>query len=266
MEWNDKGLILGVRRHGETSAILEVMTENHGRSMGLVRGGRSSRLRPILQIGNTVEINWRARLEEHLGVFQVEGEKFRAAELMEIPLGIHAMQTLAAHLRLLPERDPHRGLYNAAQIILDHLDEPQKTARLFIRFELVLLEELGFGLDLTSCAATGVEQELVWVSPKSGRAVSREAGRPYEAQLLALPDFLVSGNMSNVPAGLAKPSDWHLEEGFALSWHFLNRHCYVPRGVKPPHEREGLVSRILKSLRLQNAAARTEEIEGPLHV
>jgi len=248
MEWKDKGLILGTRKHGETSAIVEVMTENHGRHMGLVRGGRSSRLRPLLQAGNSVDLVWRARLQEHLGTFQIESDSLRAAHLMELPLGIHGIQTIACHLRLLPERDPHAGLYRAAQIILDNLDEPQKAARLLISFELALLDELGFGLDLSECAATGARDELVWVSPKSGRAVSRSAGIPYEKQLLALPDYLVKNALVHSGAQFVKPADWHLEKGFKLSHHFLDRHCYVPRGIAPPHEREGFIRRILQAL------------------
>lgn len=250
MEWNDKAVILGVKRHGETSAILEVMTKTHGRCMGLVRGGRSSRLRAVLQIGNSVDITWRARLEEHLGVFQVEGENLRAANLMEQPFGIHGVQTIAAHLRLLPERDPHVGLYEAAQIILDNLDEPHRAGRLLIKFELALLSELGFGLDLSECAATGTQQDLIWVSPKSGRAVSRKAGQPYEKQLLALPDFLIDETSQQTSE--RKPIEWHLEQGFKLSFHFLDRHCYVPRGIEPPHERDGLIKRIMRAMLQEN--------------
>lgn len=252
MEWNDKGLILGVRRHGETSAILEVMTEQHGRHLGLVRGGRSSRMRPILQVGNSVDLVWRARLDEHLGTFQIESEKLRAAELMEQPLGIHGLQTISSHLRLLPEREANQGLYRAAYVILDNLDEPQKAARLLIRFELALLEELGFGLDLKECAATGSTDELIWVSPKSGRAVSAEAGRPYEKQLLALPNFLVQNALDQQEKDFVKPADWHLERGFNLAYHFLDRHCYVPRGIKPPQERAGFIKRILRALEPQD--------------
>jgi len=143
-----------------------------------------------------VELVWRARLDEHLGTFQVESEKLRAATLMQYPIGIFGLQTLNSHLRLLPERDPNQGLYRAAEVILDHLDEPEKAARLLIRFELALLEELGFGLDLKECAATGSKEELVWVSPKSGSAVSAEAGKPYEKHLLALTDFLAKNTLS----------------------------------------------------------------------
>lgn len=254
MEWKDKGLILGVRRHGETSAILEVMTKEHGRHMGLVRGGRSTRMRPILQVGNSLDLVWRARLDEHLGTFQVESDFLRAAQIMEQPLGIHGLQTIASHLRLLPEREANSALYEAAQIILDNLDEPQKAARLLIRFELALLEELGFGLDLAECAATGTKEDLVWVSPKSGRAVSASAGKPYEKQLLALPEFLISNLNKSEVDGFVKPLSWHLESGFNLAYHFLDRHCYIPRGLTPPQERAGFIKRIMRALEVEPAA------------
>lgn len=250
MEWSDKGVILGVRRHGETSAIVEVMSEAHGRHLGLVRGGRSSRMRPVLQPGNSVSLDWRARLEDHLGVFRIEGETLRAAALMESSLGIYGLQTLAGHLRLLPERDPHAGLYRAALVMLDHLDEPEKAARMLIRFEIALLEELGFGIDLSECAATGSRADLVWVSPKSGRAVSREAGMPYSDRLLPLPDFLLEEKnrppRSNAETGL--DARRRLREGFDLALYFLERNVYGPRGIRPPDERAGLIKRILRSL------------------
>lgn len=246
MEWKDEALILAVRRHGETSAILELMTASHGRHLGLVRGGRSSRLRPVLQPGNSVAIVWRARLEEHLGTLQVEAETLRAAALMEQKLGIYGLQTLAAHLRLLPERDAHSGLYHAALVFLDNLDEPQKAARLMIRFELELLDELGFGLDLTRCALTGAHTELAFVSPKSGRAASREGGMPWRDQLLRLPSFLLPEEAR--PKGEAPPAEGEIEAGFALAFHFLDRHVYGPRGVKPPEERAGFIRQILREM------------------
>ena len=254
MDWKDEGLILGVRKHGETSAILEVMTAAHGRHMGLVRGGRSSRQRPVLQAGNSVLLEWRARLEEHLGTFAVEGQSLRAAQLMELPLGIYGLQTLAAHLRLLPERDPHPGLYEAALVVLEHLDDPERTARLMIRFELAILEELGFGLDLGKCVATGSKAELVWVSPKSGRAVSREAGKPWEGQLLPLPPFLLDEKSRTLLAAEGRQAEAAsmanlLGEGFNLSFYFLDRNVYGPRGIRPPDERAGLIRRIRSAVK-----------------
>jgi len=178
MDWQDEGLILGVRKHGETSAIIEVMTKAHGRHMGLVRGGRSSRMRPILQPGNSITVEWRARLEEHLGTFQVEAGELRAASLMVASSGIYGIQMLASHLRLLPERDPHPQLYNAALVLLDNFEHSEIAASLMVRFELAMLEELGFGLELDRCASTGQTNQLSYVSPKSGRAVSKDAGLP----------------------------------------------------------------------------------------
>ena len=186
MEWTDEGIVLGVRRHGEAHVLAELMTEQHGRHLGLVRGGISSKLRPILQPGNGVRAVWRARLDQHLGTFIIEGTQLRAERLMLSATASYGIQTLAALSRLLPERDPHRDIYLALLEIADRLDEPDWAAALIVRFELMLLAELGFGLDLSECAGSGATEELIYVSPKSGRAVSREAGEPWKDQLLAL--------------------------------------------------------------------------------
>lgn len=244
MEWQDEALILGVRKHGETSAIVEVMTLEHGRHLGLVRGGRSKRMRPVLQPGNSANIRWHARLEEHLGTFTVEPSELRAAQLMSSQMAIYGIQLLASHLRLLPERDPHQGLYKAAHVIMENLEQPEIAASLMIRFELALLEELGFGLDLASCASTGRTEQLVFVSPKSGRAVSRDAGTPWADKMLTLPSFL---NRMEVDWGRV-PETVEIRDGFALSGYFFERHIYVPRGLKPPDERIGFMRAISKIL------------------
>ena len=129
MEWQDEGIILGARKHGETSAILEVMTRAHGRHLGLVRGGRSRKQQPVLQPGNRVSLTWRARLDEHLGVFQAEPLAFHAARLLDSALAIYGLLTLAAHLRLLPERDPHTALYETLAIVIEHLGDPRFGGR-----------------------------------------------------------------------------------------------------------------------------------------
>ena len=185
MEWTDDAIILGTRRHGETSLILELMTPAHGRHLGLVRGGRSRRQQPFLQPGNALSVTWRARLEEHLGQLTVEPTAERASHLMQSATGIYGMQMLAALLRLLPERDPHPALYETLGPILDALHDPQDAAELFVRYELAILNELGFGLDLSQCAATGATEDLAYVSPRTGRAVSREAGAAYQRQAAA---------------------------------------------------------------------------------
>src|SRR5512143_3046646 len=199
MQWIDEGIVLGVRRHGEANGILELMTREHGRHLGLVRGGFGSRLKPILQVGNGVSANWRARLDEHLGNYTVEGMRLRASSFFGAPHAIYGVGHLAALMRLLPERDPHEGLYKVFEHILDRLDDAAAAAPMVVRFELQLLSELGFGLDLEQCVATGASTELIYVSPKSGRAVSRDAGEPWADKMLRLPAFL--RNADTQPSG-----------------------------------------------------------------
>src|SRR5215212_1519783 len=210
MQWIDEGIVLGLRKHGESSVILELMTRAHGRHLGLVHGGRSKRLQPVLQPGNTVHATWRARLDEHLGSYTVEGGELRSARFLGSPLALYGLGALAALLRLLPERDPHPALYDTAQVLADHLDDSHVAPALFVRFEVALLAEFGFGLDLRRCASTGVTRDLVYVSRKSGRAVCSAAGEPYRDKLLALPPFL-----RGQPNG-ADPSLAEIAAGFAL--------------------------------------------------
>jgi DNA repair protein RecO (recombination protein O) len=233
MQWSDDAIVLGCRRHGEAGVILELMTRDHGRHLGLVHGGRSRRLQPVLQPGNAVRAVWRARLDEHLGTYAVEGEELRSARLIRSPLALYGVATMAALLRLLPERDPHPGVFEAAAVLLDHLCEPSAPG-LFVRFELEMLAELGFGLDLTRCAATGARTDLIYVSPRSGRAVSAEAGAPYRDRLLALPGFL-RGEGSD-------PSRDELRASFALTGHFLDRRVFEPRGLAAPEARARFVA------------------------
>ena len=236
MEWREEAVVLGVRRLGETSVIVEVMTRARGRHLGLVRGGRSRRQQPVLQPGNSVAAHWRARLDEHMGTFVLEPVELRAARLMESGVGLHGVQLAAAHLRLLAERDPHVRLYDGLVVIVEHLHDPATAAGLMLRFEIALLEELGFGLDLTRCAATGQPNDLAYVSPKSGRAVSREAGEPWRDKLLALPSFLVDRTVADDPGAVM--------EGFRMTGYFLDRHVFGPRGLGEPPARSGFLSAI----------------------
>ena len=190
MEWTDEGIVLGVRRHGESSAIAELLTRGHGRHLGLVRGGASSRMRPMLQPGNTVRAVWRARLDEHLGTYQVEGTRMRAATMLAASHAVYGVTHLASLARLLPERDPHEDIYEMLDQTLNDFDDAGEAAVHMVRFEMAMLTELGFGLDLTRCAATGATGDLIYVSPKSGSAVSRQAGEPWRDKLLRLPSFL----------------------------------------------------------------------------
>ncbi len=240
MQWTDEAIVLATRRHGEHSLILELMTPAHGRHLGLVRGGRSRRRQPFLQPGNSLSATWRARLDEHLGNFTVEPTTERASRLMQGACGVYGLQLLAALLRLLPERDPHPRLYTALAAILDALDAPLMAGELLVRFELEMLSDLGFGIDLSSCAATGSNDDLAYVSPKSGRAVSRSAGEPYAERLLVLPAFLLArrDNHPDAAAVLA---------GFRLTGFFLAHRVFAPRGIAEPEARAGLISAVARS-------------------
>ncbi len=240
MEWRDEGLIIGIRKHGETSVILEAMTPKHGRHLGLVRGGRSRRMQPMLQPGNNVSLVWRARLDEHLGHYAVEVTKLRAANLMASAAALHGLNLLAALLRLLAERDPHAALYEAALLIADHLEDTKIGPALLVRFELAVLAELGFGLDLSRCAATGVSEDLIYVSPKTGRAVSRQAGAPYVDRLLRLPGFLRGD------AIVEDSAQADLRDAFDLTAYFLERDVYGPRGLCLPETRRAYLSEVAK--------------------
>jgi DNA repair protein RecO (recombination protein O) len=239
MNWEDEGIVLGVRRHGEANAIAEVMTRGHGRHLGLVRGGAGSRMRPILQPGNTVRVSWRARLDEHLGHYTVEGLRLRAADLMIAAHSAYGLIHLAALCRLLPERDPHGEVHEALDIILDHLADRGQAATLIARFELQMLTELGFGLDLDQCAATGATAELIYVSPKSGRAVSRLAGEPWRDRMLNLPAFFR-------PEWDGQPQNDQLAQAFALTGFFLERHVLIPRGIAMHDARASFIGAALK--------------------
>jgi DNA repair protein RecO (recombination protein O) len=230
MQWSDEGIILSVKAHGETAAVAEIFTRAHGRHLGLVHGGRSRRMRPVLQTGNHVDATWKARLAEHLGHVTVELRKGYAAQAMEDPLALAGLSSLCALSRLLPERDPHAALFEVALFVLGYLDEPEVWPALMVRWELALLEELGFGLDLAACAATGGNDNLIYVSPKSGRAVSASAGDEYKDRLLRLPSFLAKGRQ-----GAATIAD--VVDGLALTGHFLETRVLIPRGDAMPAAR-----------------------------
>lgn len=241
MEWHDRGLIIGVKKHGETSVILEVMTRAHGRHLGLVRGGRSKTMQPYLQMGNDVGLTWRARLEEHLGFYTVEPLTLRTSVLMENSEVLQALNHVSGLLHLLAEREPHPRLFAAAEKILAHVEESGKLAALIVRLEILLLAECGFGLELNSCAATGSVENLAFVSPKSRRAVCREAGEPYQDKLLPYPLFLQTETND-------MPGEGELRDGFKLTGYFLNRDLFGPRGLKLPPAREAYLTEIARRL------------------
>ena len=235
MEWTGEALLIGVRRHGESSVIAEAMVAGRGRHLGLVRGGRSTRLAAALQPGNTIQLTWRARLQDQLGMFSVELLQARAAELIADRTRLYLSQTVCELLHLLPERDPHDRLLGMAVRLIDGTPDGVALAR----FEMALLDDLGFGLDLSSCAATGVTEDLTHVSPKSGRAVSRAAAQPYIDRLLPLPSFLTG-------RGNAGPHD--VADALKLTSHFLQAHIWGPRQVERPAMRDSLTELLSREI------------------
>jgi DNA repair protein RecO (recombination protein O) len=238
MDWRDRGIVLSARPHGENAVVATLLTENHGRHAGLVRGGLSSKSRGIYEPGNLVTAEWRARLSEHLGSFKCELISSYASSVLDSPLrlaGLSAMCALAE--KVLPEREPHLAAFDSAITLLEAIDL-EAWPSLYVRWEAGLLGELGFGLDLTECAATGLAEELIFVSPKSGRAVSRDAGAPYRDKLLTLPAFLKSGEPTeDVDAVLA---------GLKLTGYFVERHVLEPHNMKLPAARTRFIDRLEK--------------------
>ena len=241
MQWSDEGLILSVRPHGETAAIVELLTSRHGRFAGLVHGGRSRRLRPVLQIGNHVDATWTARLAEQLGHLTLELRRGYAAESMSDPKALAGLMCLTAMARLLPERDPHPSLYEVAMFVLSFIDDPSVWPALYARWELSLLDELGFGLELDECAASGSRNDLIYVSPRTGRAVSAQAGAPYKDRLFDLPAFLSSSR-----TGGAVTADM-LRSAYRLTGHFLAVRVLGPADQELPEVRARMIDLVTRS-------------------
>ncbi len=236
MDWTDHGIVLATRKHGETSVVLSLLTHDHGRHAGLVRGGAGKRARGILQPGNLVSAHWRARLSEQLGTFTCELVRASAAGLLEDPLRLAGLSAACAMAETaLPEREAHAALYDGLLDLLAALPGDDWPSR-YVHWEMAMLRDLGFGLDLSECAATGRNDQLAYVSPKSGRAVSLAAGEPYRKSLLPLPAFLLTGMPATAAADVA--------DGLRLSGYFLERHVFSHGTRGLPAARERLVERL----------------------
>lgn len=242
MEWTDNTILLQAARHGEGHAVVDLLAAGHGRWRGLVRGGGGRRMAALVQPGNELRATWRGRLESHLGSFTIEPMRDRAAAVMGDAARLAGLTSICATLVVcLPEREPHPAIHEALLACLDLLGDPATSLAewggALVRLELGLLGELGYGLDLTSCAVGGGTGDLAWVSPRSGRAVSAAAGAPWAHRLLALPEFLTGQTGSASSPG-------ELLAGFALTGHFLDRHALAPQGKALPPARERLCARI----------------------
>lgn len=224
MEWRAEGILLAVRRHGESGAIIDVFTETHGRHAGIVRGGASRKLAPVLQPGTQLDATWRARLEEHLGTFSVEPVKSRA-HLMADRKTLAGLNALAALLAFaLPEREVHGALYRQTLTVLEMMEDGSYWPLAYLRWELSLLEELGFGLDLETCAVSGAREGLTFISPKSGRAVAKGSAGQWADKLLPLSPALVG-------QGDGSPQD--IRDGLRVTGHFLQTWLAPSLGNKP---------------------------------
>ena len=250
MEWEDEGFVLATRRHGESALIVELLTRDHGRHAGLVRGGQGRKLRTVCQIGNRVAAQWKARLAEHLGALGCELLRGHAGGIIDDPARLACLAAAAAVAAAsLPEREPHPRLFAGFAALLESLDADHGWAVGYVEWELMLLAELGFGLDLSRCAATGSAAELVYVSPRSGQAVSAEAGAPYRGKLLPLPRFLLA------PAADEAPAPQEVLDGLRLTGHFLEARVFAPHGRKTPPARGrfvDLLTRMTRMAREQN--------------
>ena len=235
MEWRDEGVVIGLKRLGESSSVLEAMTRAHGRHLGLVRGARSSRLAAALQPGNTRRPRLaRAARRASRRLRRRAADRCAPAVFCRARWRWRGSTLLGALLRLLPERDPHESLFETLTAVVEALDDAALAPALLARFEARMLVECGFALDLTECAATGAREDLIYVSPKSGRAVSAAAGAPYRDRLLPLPAFLQEAEQ--------EPTDDEVADAFRLTGFFLERELFAPRGLKLPEARETLLS------------------------
>ncbi len=237
MEWTDRAIILAVRTHGEASAIVEVLTPEHGRHAGLVRGATGKRLRGVLQPGNVVEVHWRARLSEHLGAFSLEPVEARAPALFDNALALAGLGSACAMASLtLPEREQHQNIFEAFNVLMEQMLEPAIWPALYVRWEAGMLQELGYGLRLDRCAATNATDHLTHVSPRSGQAVSAKAAEPYLDKLLKLPGFL---NKEPTPL-----QDGDIGFGLTLTGYFLERRVLWPVNKTLPEARGRMIERL----------------------
>ncbi|MFD1342753.1 DNA repair protein RecO [Litorisediminicola beolgyonensis] len=239
MEWRDTGILLSTRRHGETSAILEVFTETRGRHAGVVRGATSRRIAPVLQPGAELDLSWRARLEDHLGSYTIELKRSRAAAAMadRVSLaGLNAVVTLLAFA--LPEREAAPDLYERTRTLLDLLDRHEIWPLAYLRWEMALLDDLGFGLDLRACAVTGQANALAYVSPKTGRAVSERGAGEWASRLLPLPEVML---------GAGPGEDAEVLTALGTTGHFLEHHLAPSLGSRPlPSARAQFLDRLAR--------------------
>jgi len=243
MEFHEEAFVLSARAHGDTGVVVDLLTETHGRHAAFVAGGASRRMKPFLQPGARVIADYRARTSDHLGSARLEPVGEGPSVLFDDGLALTGLAAAAAVAQgALPEREPHPGAFLAFEALMAAFQIPAVWPAIFVRFEAGLLDDLGFGLDLSRCAVTGTMDDLIWVSPRTGRAVSREAGAPYADKLLKLPPFMLGAQ-----AGL---SEGDVRSGLDLTGHFLEQFVFHPQNKPIPSARVWMVDKLAEQGRL----------------
>lgn len=243
MDFADEAFVLSARAHGDTGVVVELLTSEHGRRAAYVAGGASRRMKPFLQAGARVQVEYRARTSDHLGAARLEPMGEGPSALFDDPLALTGLSAAAAVAQgALPDREPHPGAFLAFEALMAAFALPEVWPAVFVRFEAGLLEDLGFGLDLSRCASTGSTDDLIWVSPRTGRAVSATAGAPYADKLLVLPPFML-GAQAGLGAG-------DVRSGFDLTGHFLEQFVFHPLNRPLPPARVWMLDKLAEAGRL----------------
>lgn len=239
IEWQDEGAVLAVRKHGESSVIADIFTSKHGRHAGIVRGGIGRKLRPALQPGSQISVSWRARLDEHLGVFTIEPIRSRSAAALADKLALAGLNAVTALLlTTLPERDPHPALYTQTVQLLDLLGQSDVWPLAYLRWEMALLDDMGFGLELGACAVSGANDRLIYISPKSGRAVAESAAGEWADRMLPLPDVM---------RGEGEGTNAEIARALGTTGHFIENRLFRSLGDRPVPSARGRLIDVLRA-------------------
>ncbi len=244
MEWQGNGYVISTKKFGENSVILDVFTRDRGRYQGLVRGGTGRQKRALLQAGNYLKLNWRARLEEQLGQFQVEAIKLNTGYILSSKLAPLALSSICELLKKLPDRQAYNQLYDSFEIVLRHLIDDKDWLPLLVKWQIGFLQQMGYGLDLSKCAVSGTTEDLRYISPKTGRAVCEQVGLPYKGKLFDIPPFIYGDFTKDI-------TPQHIFGGLKITEYFLKKHIYNVHNLPFPEAQKILTDRVFKQIKTE---------------